>query len=202
MGDEVEVITSVNKIGQNIGFVSAEVRDVATGGLVVSASHVKSLSLGLFVDFMMSSMMWSVTKLVTEHVLSAPEVEASPMSDIFDSLQFVSDTRATFEPSVTHASPGGPIHGGCQAVLMELVATQVAQRELGSSAVRLDSIYVEYMTSPKSKTVEIDVQTIAKEDADPSIRFRVQILGGGRLNSEGILHFTPEHEPATMQSKL
>jgi acyl-coenzyme A thioesterase PaaI-like protein len=204
LGDQVDVVTSVSKIGRNLGFVRAEVRDVTTGDIVCSASHIKYLSLGIVVDFMLSSYGWNTSKFLTDKLMPSSETEAPPLIDLFDSLKFESDNRATFEPSLVHASSGGPIHGGCQAVLMQMVATRLAQRELGSSSVRLDSIAIDYMASPKAKITKIDVQTLPKADGDSSVSLRVQLIGGGRLNSDGLLRFSLASEAAgsRLKSKL
>jgi acyl-coenzyme A thioesterase PaaI-like protein len=199
-GEEVDIVTTVNKIGRNMGFVRAEVRDAATGPLVCSASHVKYLPMGMLLDLMLSSYGWNATKLYTEHVLSppaSPTGDPPPLVDLFQSLKFLSDNRASFEPAAIHASLGGPMHGGCQAIVMELAATKVAMRELGVSAVRLDSMHVEYMSAPSSKMVEVDVQIDSKAEASSSVSLRVQLLGGGKLKSEGTLRFSP-----VSQSKL
>lgn len=202
--EEVDISTSISKIGRNIGFVRAEVRDTATGHPICFASHIKYLPMGAFVDLMLSSYGWNATKLYTEHVLSSnPNTgDPPPLADLFESLQFVSDNRATFERSSIHASLGGPIHGGCQAVLMELVASEVAKRELGASAVRLDSMHVEYISAPSSKTIEVDVQVDSIDEAKSSITFRVQLLGGGKTKSEGTLRFSPILVEAVAKSRI
>jgi acyl-coenzyme A thioesterase PaaI-like protein len=189
--EEVDISTSISKIGRNVGFVRAEVRDAATGDPICFASHIKYLPMGALVDLMMSSYGWNATKLYTEHVLSSPNTgDPPPLADVFESLQFASGNRATFERSSVHASLGGPIHGGCQAVLMELVAGEVAKRELGASAVRLDSMHVEYISAPTSKTVDVDAQVDSKDEAKSSVTLRVQLLGGGKTKSEGTLRFS------------
>jgi acyl-coenzyme A thioesterase PaaI-like protein len=198
--EEVDISASISKIGRNVGFVRAEVRDTATGHPICFASHIKYLPMGAFVDMMMSSYGWNAAKLYTEHFISSPNPgDSPPLADLFESLQFVSDNRATFERSSVHASLGGPIHGGCQAVLMELVASEVAKRELGAAIVRLDSMHVEYISAPSSKTVEVDVQVESKDEAKSSVTLRVQLLGGGKTKSEGTLRFSPV---LASQSKL
>jgi acyl-coenzyme A thioesterase PaaI-like protein len=190
--EEVDIITSITKIGRNVGFVRAEVRDAATGHPICFASHIKYLPMGVFVDLMLSSYGWNATMLYAEHIISSPNKgDPPPLADLFESLKFVSDNRATFERSSVHASLGGPMHGGCQAVLMELVASEVAKRELGASAVRLDSMHVEYISVPSSKTFEVDVQVNSKDGAKSSVALRVQLLGGGKTKSEGTLRFSP-----------
>jgi acyl-coenzyme A thioesterase PaaI-like protein len=198
--EEVVISTSISKIGRNMGFVRAEVRDMATGHPICFASHIKYLPMGAFVDLMLSSYGWNATKLYTEHVLSSPNTgDPPPLEDLFESLQFESDNRATFQRSSVHASLGGPLHGGCQAVLMELVASEVAKRELGASAVQLDSMHVEYISAPNSKTIEVDAQVDSKDEAKSSVTLRVQLIGGGKTKSEGRLRFSPV---VVSQSKL
>ena len=75
---------------------------------------------------------------------------------------------------------------------MEMVATDVAKR-LMKSDVALDSIQVQYMSPPRSKSgnVEIQTETLSCDDATGDIILRVKIVGDGRTKSEGILTFSP-----------
>ena len=119
----------------------------------------------------------------------------SGMGCLFDSLTFHNDVDdkggghqlqrrrrrhrryvATFQADSRHASLGGPIHGGCQAVLMELAAERYCNKnddhdvlrvvkgrkndDNDDSAVvvhRLVSQTIEYLSPPTSKTIEIHV---------------------------------------------
>ena len=188
--DEVDIVAKVKKIGRNVGFTGAEVRDA--GGVVCCASHIKYLPMGFTTDMALSSYGWKAATLYSEYVLSPKSLDNIPLlSEIFDSLTFVSDMKATFEPSPIHASLGGPIHGGCQAILMELVATQVAKRELATNAVELDAIHVEYMSPPSSRTVELQVNVLPHSESSTMINLNVRLLGeDGRTKSEGVLRYS------------
>ena len=188
--DEVDIVAKVKKIGRNLGFTGAEVRDA--GGVVCCASHIKYLPMGFTTDMALSSYGWNAAILYSEYFLSPKPLHNIPsLSEVFDSLTFVSDMKATFEPSPIHASLGGPIHGGCQAILMELVATQVAKRELATNAVELDAIYVEYMSPPSSRTVELQVNVLPHSESSAMTNLNVLLLGeDGRAKSEGILRYS------------
>jgi hypothetical protein len=92
---------------------------------------------------------------------------------------------------------GGPIHGGCQAVLMELVATRYLDRtRRGGGAYFLHSMDLEYVTKPSAKQVEITVQEILPHDDDsdadeksPILPVQVILESRGRVNSYGMLRF-------------
>ena len=189
-GDEVDIVTNVQKIGRNMGFCNATVRDTATGGLVCFASHVKYLPMGPLFDVALSSYGWKAATLYSEYFLSDPPSEAPPLTDLFDSLEFVSDTKATFDVLPIHASLGGPIHGGCQAVLMEMVGIQVAKREFGTDQVSLDSVQIEYMSSPSSKTVELQAQVLPRSEKSNRINMRIKLVGDGKTKSEGVMCFS------------
>jgi len=189
-GDEVNIVATVKKIGRNLGFCGAEIRDTASGDLVCFGSHVKYLPMGLLFDTALSSYGWKAATLYAQHFLSEPLSNAPPLTDLFDSLREVSETTATFDVEPIHASLGGPIHGGCQAVLMEMVATHVAEKHLGSH-VALDSIQVEYMSPPSSKTVELVTELVPySETTSDGLTMRVKLIGDAKTKSEGILQFS------------
>lgn len=191
-GDEVDIVASTQKIGNNIGFCNATVKDAATNKHLCYASHVKYLPMGPLFDMALSSYGWKATRLYAEHFLEHPVgAQETPLSDLFDSLTFVSDTTATFHVEPAHASLGGPIHGGCQAVLMEMVAAHVAERLFNN--IKLDSIQIQYMSPPRSKSgdIEIRTETLSCNDATGDIILRVKLVGDERTKSEGILTFSP-----------
>lgn len=191
VGDEVNISTSVEKIGRNLGFCGAEIRDSATDNLICFASHIKYLPMGPLFDMALSSYGWKAATLYADHCLSPPlSNNIPPLTDVFDSLTFTSDTTATFNVLPIHASLGGPIHGGCQAVLMELVATQVARRQLDSDEVSLNSIQVEYMSPPNSKTIELHTRVLSHSKANNELVLRVTLVGDGRTKSKGFLCFS------------
>ena len=191
VGDEVNISASVHKIGRNLGFCGAEISNADTGNVVCFASHIKYLPMGPLFDMALSSYGWKAATLYTDHFLPSPSSDnIPPLTDLFESLTFTSDATATFHVLPIHASLGGPIHGGCQAVLMELVATQVARRQLDCNEVTLTSIQVEYMSPPSSKTIELHTQVLSK--GSKSLVLRVKLMGGEKTMSQGILCFSRE----------
>lgn len=191
-GDEVDIVTTVQKIGNNIGFCNAQVVDTASQELVCYASHIKYLSMGPLFDLALSSYGWKAAILYTDRFLSPPPADEPSLTDLFDSLTFVSDTAATFNVQPVHASLGGPVHGGCQAVLMEMVASQVAKQKLNCEKVALNSIQAEYMSPPRTKSGVIEIQTevVSYNGTRGDIDMRVMMVGDGRIKSEGILSFS------------
>jgi hypothetical protein len=137
-------------------------------------------------------------------------VVAPPLSKLFETLEFVTENRAKCPVTPSHASMGGPIHGGCQAILMELVATrylhhhqQQAQGEDASSLppLILHSMDLEYLSKPSPTHVELTAQDLLPHDyssGNSTINFhkdaaivpvRVVLESKGRVNSYGVLRF-------------
>lgn len=201
---EVEFTATVKKIGQNIGFASAEIRVVGTNALICYGSHVKYMPMGPFTDFALSSTGWELTKLYSEYVLSEPR-QLDKSARLMESFRLHNDTVSpsstifTFTPCKAHASLGGPIHGGCQAMLMERAATQYVEGDMQGGSLTLDSISVDYMSPPKARVVHLHVQDAAAAGCNTARKrppllqtLRVQLRGGenGLVMSEGLLCFS------------
>lgn len=189
-GDLVNVISRTSKIGRKIGFAEAEVRDAKSNELICFGTHVKYLPMGYLADFALSSYGWPLLMMYTDYVSSAEEDEKEDFlfEDGFGSFQMEENgNRGTFVASRCHSSLGGPLHGGCQAVLMELAATRVAERELGASLVSLEYISVDYLSPPNSKDVSLEVEPITQCNAGMTVR--VKLMTKGRCKSVGILRF-------------
>jgi acyl-coenzyme A thioesterase PaaI-like protein len=171
--------------------------------------HGSSLSLSV-TDFLSSSVGWPLTRLYAQYGVQDPPpgVVAPPLSKLFETLEFVTENRATCPITPSHASMGGPIHGGCQAILMELVATrylqqqQQAQGEDSSNRpLILHSMDLEYLSKPSPKQVELTAQELLPHDyssGTTTINFhkdativpvRVVLESKGRVNSYGVLRF-------------
>jgi hypothetical protein len=222
--EEIDVVATVLKIGKNLGFVEAQVFDSGSKRMLCRSSHIKYLPLGRVWDFVLSDPCWNVTQQYLDYFTKTPpavlEGSMSSFSEVFESLEFVSPNAAKFQVSPVHASLGGPIHGGCQGILMELVAAPIARRDFltelsrrdstqGEVAptvnARLDSINVHYVSPPSIHEVSIIVDAVCIESAEAvasssvegsavsSITYRVQIFSpGNKLNSVGTLRFSLE----------
>jgi len=197
IGEQVDIVAKVKKIGRNLGFANAEIRDATSGDLICFGSHVKYLSgMGMATDFLLSHYGWNIAKLYSDYAASPPGAgDMKPMKDLFGALHFVSRKRATFGATAAHASLGGPLHGGAQAVLMELAAEEVMR----GSNLSLDLMHIEYM-SPPSLKVDLNVE-IVPQVVEDSRSLRVQLLGEGKLKSEGVLRFA-KTGPLVSSSKL
>lgn len=205
-GDSVEISAKTIKVGRNLGFCTAQVREASSGELVCFGSHVKYLPMGFFADFLVSSFGWPLARFYANNW--SPVNDSDDLNDemslanAFESFRiYAEERRATFVAFPYHASLGGPLHGGCQAILMELLATDIAKREFGaddSPQVKLESMSVEYLSPPNAKIVELQVESI--KHLNDSMTLRVQLLCGGKLRSEGILSFSRGW--STLQSRL
>jgi hypothetical protein len=161
-------------------------------------------------DFLLSSVGWPLTKMYAQHGVQDPPsgAVAPPLSKLFETLEFVAEDRATCDVTPSFASMGGPIHGGCQAILMELVATRYLHRhwrDQGGDAAGpppvLHSMDLEYLSKPSPRQVELTAQELLPNDyssGNSTVNFhkdativpvRVVLQSKGRVNSYGVLRF-------------
>jgi acyl-coenzyme A thioesterase PaaI-like protein len=192
LGSEVDIAATVTKTGRNLGFIRAEVRDRETGQLVCFGSHTKFMPLTKPLEFLMSPWgRWGLN-LYAKYMLPKKNKHRKPqedfhLSELFTSLQFESPTIATFTAGPQHFNGLGGLHGGCQAILMELMARQVAATELVGVAPHLDSIQVSYQ-STATKQMRIEAEILVRSPSYVTIRLLLQRMDG-TLISEGILSF-------------
>ena len=203
-GDSVNVISRTKKIGRNLGFVEAEVRDAASDDLVCFGSHVKYLPMGYLADFALSSYGWPLVKMYAEYSWSSQDKtnhKLHSFADAFDSFHMnPNESKATFVVDAAHNNLSGSLHGGCVAVLMELAATEVAKRELSSSQVVLKSISIEYLSPSNSKDVELEVERIQRSEG--SITMRVELKANGKLKGLGILSIAAQNAKSDVIARL
>jgi hypothetical protein len=210
----LDITATVRKIGQNLGYCTAEIRahsdnasnnDNSHDSLICTVSHVKYMnSMGKMADFLTSSTGWPLLVKYAPYyrqIQTLGKNQSVPpglpydfnniksMQDLLDSLTFIDDNTASIVVSPHHASLGGPIHGGMQFVIMERVASVVAERyfmqnkqgtaalsslvsdaspanqagphEIEDGHVMMDSVTVEYLSPPPTagQTALIHVQT-------------------------------------------
>ena len=188
--DSVDISATVTKVGKNLGFVQAEITDSHTKQLVCHGSHIKFLPMGPLMDFITSSTGAPLTRWFADNFVQDPQPHDNrPLAALFDSFHMQSDTRATFKVKPDHASLGGPIHGGCQAVLIELAATETLTRLFPNRNMRMDSIHVEYLSSPSPSEAELDVQVLFMSESSPIVTVKVYLISRGRTSSIGMLQF-------------
>ena len=198
-GSVVDIIATVTKVGKNLGFVRAEVRDVETGNLVCYGSHTKFLPLGRWLDFALSPVGQWMMGLYAKWMISPKSLQQHrmiPLCEMFDTLHFDTHTRAYFTASRDHLNPVGSLHGGFQAILMEMVGRQVAMTELATANVHLESIQISYMSAGSEK-LQIDAEVVVLQaPLFVSMRVLVKRRLDGVVASEGLLAFTDSIQKA------
>jgi len=144
---EVDIITTITKLGRTLGFVRAEVRDPShNNSLICYFDHVKYLPTGWMMGILLTPVgMWCLN-LYLQYRYVVPFVNKESRSNnnrceegvieqkqnydgIMDSFRETSDTTATFQFGPQHSNGMGGLHGGVQAILMERVGRMVAQNE-------------------------------------------------------------------------
>jgi hypothetical protein len=151
---------------------------------ILSASHIKYMPMGFVTDWALRH--WKLLQLYSQYCMSSGAAVVAARNhktrtDLLQCLEYPShppdatttttttttSTKAIFHILPWHASLGGPIHGGCQAILMELVAHQAMTtavtttnhwRESGNNtvALQLDAMTVDYLSPPVGcETVQI-----------------------------------------------
>jgi acyl-coenzyme A thioesterase PaaI-like protein len=191
-GSVVDVTATVTKSGKNLGFIRAEVREKETGDLICYASHTKYMPLSKPFDSVLTPLGRLWLKVYSRCLAPEPTCQtAFEMCDMFDSLDFVSHTQAHFTAAPKHHSAlgVGPVHGGCQAILMELVGRQVAMHAMASGMAYLDAIQISYQ-SAASVHMKLEAEVLSVK-CNNSVSMRVVLVRrqDGAVVSEGILSF-------------
>ena len=153
---EVLVKARVTKVGRSLAFCRVAIHDHQTGALVCIGSHINFLSVlgnGKPNPGKSSNNNANTNKGVEAHtgltdasttVQSGDAPQGTEMdspwrskrpcesmaSTIFPYLRFESPSIATFDIQPPHQNYGGALHGGCQAVVMELVGLELAKQLL------------------------------------------------------------------------
>ncbi|MGK3740088.1 MAG: hypothetical protein ACI8RD_006298 [Bacillariaceae sp.] len=150
LGEEVDIVTTITKMGRNLGFVRAEVRDPSTGGVICFFDHVKYLPPGFLFSIILTPIgRWFVDNIYLRYnnihhkrSVIAPTQNnnddynnddnnnGNDYSGIMDSFRITSDTTASFRFGSQHTNGLGGLHGGVQAILMERLGQVVARNEI------------------------------------------------------------------------
>jgi acyl-coenzyme A thioesterase PaaI-like protein len=180
-----------------LGVVHAEVRDAESGQIICFGSTTKKVPVGGLLKFLVSPVGQWFLGVYAKYMREDPTIGMRQvgMEELFDtSLDFQTHTRAMFSASPRHSSPMGPIHHGCQAILMELVGRQVAQHELAAPWVHLQSIQINYLASV-SDQLQIDAKVLwVGPTGSTSIRIELRRCRDTVVASEGILVFSDQME--------
>jgi acyl-coenzyme A thioesterase PaaI-like protein len=181
--------------------VETELRDAETGSIICNATIGKYLERAkkrrgrdVLLRFPLSRWCLSLLSKPKESEEVCPV--SLQMSDMFESLDFLTHTRATFIVSPKHAntalgtSSPKHVHAGCQAILLEFMGRQVAQDTLAAPMAYLESIDVNFSSPlPASVRLMIEAFILTKQRRLMTMRVVVTRLDGG-IVTEGILSFT------------
>jgi hypothetical protein len=150
LGEKVDIVTTITKMGRNLGFVRAEVRDPSTGGVICFFDHVKYLPPGWLFSIILTPIgRWFIDNIYLRYYnniyhkrsVIAPTLNnnndhnnddnnnGNDYSGITDSFHITSDTTASFRFGPQHTNGLGGLHGGIQAILMERLGQVVARNE-------------------------------------------------------------------------
>lgn len=198
-GDVVDIHVSVTKIGRYLGFANAKVIHDETGEIVCIGSHTKFLPMGLLVETLTGKLlpmvkMYASTIQKVHHDDDdksnvSNEQKCLTIDDLLE-LDNLSDDgkKASFTMQRYHGNLMGAMHGGCQAMLMEMVGYQAASNALHTNTPQLQSMNVTYMSgASKSLDIEVDCIHVQKEvDATMKVKL-IMDAKTGQAVSEGFL---------------
>lgn len=181
----VAITARTRKVGRNLGFTSAEIRDASTDRMICHGSHIKFLPMGFLADHLLQYG-WPVLQWWYDLPnFQPPTLQKKDRVSLKEVMSSYNATTGTLRVAPHHASLGGPIHGGCQAVLMEMAASSVAESELPGCY--LQSISIEYLAKPSCQQVDTQVRIVHQESH--LLTLQVTLLCDGKAKAEGILNY-------------
>lgn len=149
---DVTFYSTLTKIGQRIGFCRAEVRTSETNELICWGSHIKYVSMGYWADMILSETMYPFMAWFMKRRRRAihQDLPSMTLEQSLETFQYdPSLQQASIQVDVNrHASAGGNMHGGCQAVIHECSATSFVRDQWPSEDFELETISIDYLSSP------------------------------------------------------
>ncbi len=178
------ITARTRKVGRNLGFTSAEIRDAATNRMICHGSHIKFLPMGFLADYLLQYG-WLIIQWwygLPHFQPPAPQKERLSLHEVMSTFD---TTTGSFRVKPYHASLGGPMHGGCQAVLMEMAASAVAESAMPGCY--LQSISIDYLAKPSCPLVDTQVRVVHQDSF--FLTLEVLLLCEGKAKAEGILKY-------------
>lgn len=168
-GRTIDIVTTITKKGQNLGFIRAEVKDPISGDVICYFQHTKYLPVGWLMGIVLSPLgRWGLSSC-SEYLFplgkmiqsiaalsngrSTTTISTAADDDILHSFQLTGPSTAMFEVGPQHTNGFGGLHGGVQAMLMELLGREVSKRTFlahSSSHMALSSSSSSFDGSPTS----------------------------------------------------
>lgn len=191
VGTEVDIVSSVTRMGRNLAFCSAELRGL-DGTVHCRGAHVKYLPADNFLlnTMLSSTWAWPYMKAYFDRVPDIPpsDRDESLKALIDPHLNFKGPGEATFDVLTQHTNPFATLHGGCNAILLEMVGQQVAD-VLFDGPSQLSSMQVQYHTVGKGQ-VEVKANVVSQNETDVLMHVLVKRLQDGRIISDGSLRWS------------
>jgi hypothetical protein len=140
----IDIVTTITKKGQNLGFIRAEVLDPITGEIICYFQHTKYLPVGWLMGIVLSPVgKWGLS-LCSEYLFPMlkiiPSIKKPSKTSVIStsnstaddnflhSFRMTSESTAIFEVEPQHTNGFGGLHGGVQSMLMERLGQEVAKQ--------------------------------------------------------------------------
>ena len=191
---ELDVVNVVTKLGRTVSTTRTEFRHPDTQELLAFSSHVKYMPTGSWLlDWILSNKFcYGIYQRLVVTPVQVPQYEHKALqSEVIGAhLQPVSVGHAKFQVTAEHTNPFGGLHGGCHAMVMEVVATTFAQAEMNASTVVLQAMQVDYLrAAPRGSTVDVTCERIGSSCNGDTLQVRVFLRNSHKICSEGKLRF-------------
>jgi len=197
--EELDIDTVVTKLGRTVSFTKTHFRDAKTQELVGFSSHVKYMPTGSrLMDWVFTNrFLYDLYEQFYLRSKVIPIYEEGPLVSgvLQPHLDFVHPGRATFGITSKHTNPFGSLHGGCHAMIMEMVGKVFAKDQLGCESVLLEAMQIDYLGAGKvGRRVEVVCERLGGGEEAPkggtTLQVRVLIQHGDRICSDGKLRFS------------
>ena len=169
-GSVVDITATITQNKNHVVTIETEVRDKEFGGVVCYGTHSRTIPKGGS-----SRLRFLATSWFNNLFVSVPHMPLQHnMCQLFNALDFQTQTSAYFTASPEHASACGryPLHEGCQVMLMELFGRQVAMSELVAPTAHLQSIQdLSYRGAP---TIKVELTGVVQRGTTRSSSRRRQ----------------------------
>lgn len=210
---ELDIINTVAKLGKTISHTRTDFRCPNSKDLIAFSSHVKYMPSGsFFMDVLFRNRI--LYDLYVSYSLRTTTIrtydEKSLLSEVIlphltyhhviDADSDVDDTtpQATFQVNTEHTNPFGALHGGCHAMIMEVVAQSYAANRFQTTGnIVLEAMQVEYLSAGQQGPVDVYCETLGEYESSSvqtgttlHVKVLIKQQTNGRVSSEGKLRFS------------
>jgi len=170
-GQQIDIISSVIKMGKTFAFTSAQAIDANTGKIICIGRHTKYLPGGFVQDLILRNG-WLMTLAPASSMHESDTLEPLDLEKSIINNSFFVHHK--------FRNGNGSLHGGCAAMIMAQVASQTQQPNRV-----LQSMYVSY-ASPGRDNIEIETNHLNTHSSNVILK-----SSKGQLIADGILNWIP-----------